>query len=132
MNKTAVFLSLLLLLPLSPLAAADRPMAEDNAEKREQWQAMFAELNLTDEQKAAIAPIMQKQAEDLRALRDDTSMRRFAKARKAKQINDHASRQVRAVLSPEQQTAYEKIRAEARAAMKERAKERQTAGDSED
>jgi Spy/CpxP family protein refolding chaperone len=111
----------------SPATSADSAPPEESApEWRERWEEMVAELQLSEEQKAEIAPILRRQAEQLRALRDDTSMRRGAKARRLKAINDEASRQIRAQLDPQQQARYDELRANARRAMKERLKERKS------
>lgn len=107
-------------------SAADQPTAGPEAgELAAKLQEIAGRLDLTDEQKAQIAPILQKEIADLKALRDDTTMRRGQKARRAKEINDTASGQISALLTPEQQKEYEVLRAEMREKLKTRVKERQ-------
>lgn len=128
-------LILTLALPLSGLTAvaADQPATQEGkrAKARDHLQQVVDQLELTDDQRAAIAPIMQQQMIDLKALRDDSSLRRLQRARKAKAINETASAQIRALLTPDQQTKYDALRAEMKDEMKARAKERKAEKDAD-
>ena len=125
MKKLIHFLGMFLSLALVAANGADRPPAEPNREEgATRLQEMFEELELTIDQKAQLAPILEKEARDLQALRDDTSLRRGQKLRRARTIAEAASRQVRALLTPEQERKYDEFRAEMREKLKERAKER--------
>ena len=116
-----------LLLALSN-AVVVHPARADGPEPRvERLEQLAGELRLTEEQKAAIGPILRRQAEDYRALQADTSLRRMQKMRRAKEINQKASAAIRAHLDPEQQTKYDALRAEMRKEVKSRAKERKSA-----
>jgi Spy/CpxP family protein refolding chaperone len=59
-------------------------------------------LNLTDEQKAKLRPILVEQNQQLDALRNDTSMTQEQKVSKANEIREAASPKIRAILTPEQ------------------------------
>ena len=59
-------------------------------------------LNLTDEQKAKLQPIVADENKQMDALRSDTSLTTDQKIQKANQIREAASPKIRAVLTPEQ------------------------------
>jgi len=59
-------------------------------------------LNLTDEQKAKLRPILQEQNQQMEALRNDTSMTQEQKVAKANEVRQNASPKIRAILTPEQ------------------------------
>jgi Spy/CpxP family protein refolding chaperone len=68
------------------------------------------ELNLTEEQKGKIKPIFQEELSQLVSLRNDTSMTTDVKQTKAKAIHESASSQISAILTPEQQQKWEKMK----------------------
>jgi periplasmic protein CpxP/Spy len=59
-------------------------------------------LNLTDEQKAKLRPIIADENQQMEALRNDNSMSQAQKIDKANQIRAQASPKIKAVLTPEQ------------------------------
>jgi periplasmic protein CpxP/Spy len=59
-------------------------------------------LNLTDEQKAKLRPIIADENQQMEALRNDNSMSQAQKIDKANQIRAEASPKIKAVLTPEQ------------------------------
>lgn len=59
-------------------------------------------LNLTDEQKAKLRPIIADENQQMEALRNDNSMSQQQKIDKANQIRAAASPKIKAVLTPEQ------------------------------
>jgi Spy/CpxP family protein refolding chaperone len=59
-------------------------------------------LNLTDQQKAKLQPILAEEQQQLEALRSNTSMTQEQKVSKANEIREAASPKIRAVLTPEQ------------------------------
>lgn len=125
--KTKRIVALLSLLLISSVCAAPWTRAADAAavaSEHPNLERFAAELNLTEEQKAAIAPILRQQVEEFRALQADTSLRRMQKLRRAKEINQQASGEIRAHLDPEQQVKYDALRAEMREQMKARIQER--------
>jgi Spy/CpxP family protein refolding chaperone len=59
-------------------------------------------LNLTDEQKAKLQPILQDENRQMEALRNDTSMTQEQKIAKANEVRQNASPKIKAILTPEQ------------------------------
>jgi Spy/CpxP family protein refolding chaperone len=59
-------------------------------------------LNLTDEQKAKLRPIIMGENQQMEALRNDTSMTQDQKIAKANQIRADASPKIKAILTPDQ------------------------------
>ena len=59
-------------------------------------------LNLTDEQKAKLRPIIADENQQMESLRNDNSMTQQQKIDKANQIRAQASPKIKAVLTPEQ------------------------------
>jgi hypothetical protein len=59
-------------------------------------------LNLTDEQKAKLRPIVADETQQLDAVRNDSSLSTEQKVQKANQIRETASPKIKAILTPEQ------------------------------
>jgi protein CpxP len=59
-------------------------------------------LNLTDDQKAKLRPILAEENQQLNTLQNDTSMTQGQKVAKANEIRQAASPKIRAILTPEQ------------------------------
>ena len=59
-------------------------------------------LNLTEEQKAKLRPIIMEENQQMEALRNDTSMTQEQKVAKGNQIRETASPKIKAILTPEQ------------------------------
>jgi protein CpxP len=59
-------------------------------------------LNLTDEQKAKLRPIVADETQQLDAVRNDSSLSAEQKVAKANQIRETASPKIKAILTPEQ------------------------------
>jgi hypothetical protein len=121
MKKFINSLAFALTLTGTLVTAADKPTRED-AQAR--LQEIGNQLQLTDDQKARITPILQQEAADLKALRDNTALKGRYKLRRAQSIAETASQQVRALLTSEQQPKYDALRAEQKAKRKEQFKER--------
>ena len=120
---------LLLLPPLARAAATESDSGksaatERGAAARERFQAAFAELNLTPEQKQKLAPIIRVEMEKMAALRSDQSLSPREKLQQLKAIQEETVPQVKAILTPEQFAKWEKKRAEARDEMQERFRQR--------
>jgi protein CpxP len=72
------------------------------------------QLNLTDEQKAKLKPILLQEGQQLRATRQDTALSSEQKLDKAKEIHGTFQPQIVAILTPEQQDKYKQLENEAR------------------
>src|SRR6266704_3584085 len=59
-------------------------------------------LNLTDEQKAKLRPIIADENQQMEAVRNDSTLTTDQKVAKANQIRETASPKIKAVLTPEQ------------------------------
>jgi uncharacterized protein with von Willebrand factor type A (vWA) domain len=115
--KVVVFSGLAVCLAAAPQAPA---ASEDRAAKaRERLEQLQARLKLTPEQTEKLKPVLQKQFEEMRQVRanneSDTSRRGKAKMlREMKDVQDKHADEIAAVLTPEQQAEWSKIRDEAK------------------
>jgi Spy/CpxP family protein refolding chaperone len=89
-------------------APAPPPSAQQNAPSTASPNSAQAQanednpLNLTDEQKAKLRPIIADENQQMEALRNDNSMSQAQKIDKANQIRAQASPKIKAILTPEQ------------------------------
>jgi len=112
-------------LPTLSLAASAAPAPEERAAAmRERMEATAADLGLTPEQKEKLTPILKAEMEKIAALRNEQGLRPREKLSRLKAIRDEYTPQVKAILTPEQFSKWEKKRAEAREELMDRAKER--------
>jgi protein CpxP len=86
----------------------------DRVSERLEW--LSQHLNLTDDQKKQLKPILAGEFKQMRAVGEDVSLTQNQKREKMKQIHEASRPQVQALLTPEQQQKF--------AQMKEEAKER--------
>jgi protein CpxP len=75
-------------------------------------QMLSEKLNLTDDQKAKLKPILQDQMQQMKAVREDSSLSEEQKRAKMKPIHDTLHDQINAVLTPEQQAKFKQMRQE--------------------
>ena len=68
-----------------------------------------AKLNLTDQQKSQIKPILEQSREQMKAVRQDTSLTSEQKKEKAKQIREQTRAQILPLLTPEQQQQLQQM-----------------------
>jgi len=88
-------------------------MHHPNAETVDQHLQMLSEkLNLTDDQKTKLKPILQDNMEQMKAVRDDSSLSEEQKHAKLKSIHESMHGQINAVLTPEQQAKFKQMRQE--------------------
>ena len=85
---------------------------------------LAAKLNLTEDQKTQIKPIIADRQQKLRDLREDTSSRRMQRMRKAKKIIEDSDKKIEPILNDQQKQQYaqikEQMRQQARARMQNR------------
>ena len=93
--------------------AAQRPA-------RDFLQELSEKLNLTDEQKAAIKPILATEANEIKAVHQDGSLSTEQKQAKIKEIRDNSREKINALLTPEQQKKFAEMKGEAGSRMRER------------
>jgi Spy/CpxP family protein refolding chaperone len=73
-------------------------------------QMLSEKLNLTEDQKAKLKPILQDQAQQLKALHDDPSLSPEQKSAKKKTIHELTHDQINNVLTPEQQDKFKQMK----------------------
>lgn len=76
---------------------------ETQAKVQAKLDQISSELNLTDAQKQQLKPILQSEAQQLKAVKDDTSLAPEQRQAKAKDIHQNYRSQISSILTPEQQ-----------------------------
>ncbi|HET7871983.1 MAG TPA: hypothetical protein VFL42_05685 [Terriglobales bacterium] len=89
-------------------AAGVDPATKQKVQQR--LQNLSSELNLTDDQKAKIKPLLQEQVQQLKTVHDDSSLSPDQKQAKMKEIHQTYSSQIQAVLTPEQQKKFAEMK----------------------
>jgi Spy/CpxP family protein refolding chaperone len=72
-------------------------------------QRLGQKLNLSDDQKAQIKPIIADRQQKMQAIRSDTSMRRDQKRPQMKSIMEDSDKKINAILTPDQQKQYAEL-----------------------
>ena len=91
----------------------DKHSGMHQGESADQHLQMLSEkLNLTDDQKARLRPILQDQMQQMKAVREDSSLSEEQKRAKMKPIHESLHDQINAVLTPEQQAKFKQMRQE--------------------
>jgi Spy/CpxP family protein refolding chaperone len=90
-------------------AASD---AETQAKVQQKLQHLSSELNLSDDQKTKLKPILQNQIAQAKTVNDDSSMSADAKQAKMKEIRTSTQQQMNEILTPDQQQKLAKMKAE--------------------
>jgi periplasmic protein CpxP/Spy len=83
--------------------AADQ---ETQAKVQASLQHLASELNLTEDQKAKIKPILQDEHSQLGAVKADSSLSPDQKQAKVAEIHGNAKSQIQSILTPEQQQKF--------------------------
>jgi len=110
--------AMLLVLPLLAQYAHAVPADEpDKQEVMAKLEKMSAELKLTPEQKKQMVPILMEEGKKMKAVKGDTMLGPLQKARAMKGIGDAVDAKVKPILSAEQYTKFEQIRAQQREEM---------------
>ncbi|HXZ81534.1 MAG TPA: hypothetical protein VEG30_16525 [Terriglobales bacterium] len=77
-------------------------------------QMLSEKLNLSDDQKAKLKPLLTDEAQQMRAVRDDSSLSQEQKRAKMKSIHESFQPQINGVLTPEQQAKWKQMKEEAK------------------
>lgn len=96
--------------------------AAHKAQMQKHLEWLGQQLNLTDDQKEKLKPILQDQHKQMKAVRDDTSLTQDQKHEKMKQIHESTHTQIQAILTPEQQEKFKQLKEEGMEQRKEGAK----------
>ena len=79
----------------------------------ERLQEISTQINLTEEQKEKIKPVLMKEAPKLKALMDDTSLTRRKRFQGLRAIMDETSASLKPILTPDQLRTLQKMRDDA-------------------
>jgi periplasmic protein CpxP/Spy len=96
-------------------AQQSNPQAQSSMHQRQHanrldW--LSKQLNLTDEQKAKIKPILDDEGKQMRTMREDTSLSQQQRHDKMMQLHETADSQINDVLTPEQQKKFAALKAQ--------------------
>ena len=114
----AIALSALLLFALGVVAQEQAPPSGQEQQPargpmmqtpQERLNNLTKELNLTDDQKAKIKPILEDEQKQMQALRGDTSMSREDRRAKMMEIRNKSNDSIKAVLDKDQQKKYDEM-----------------------
>jgi Spy/CpxP family protein refolding chaperone len=86
---------------------------EDKSSADAHLQAMAKQLNLTDEQKEKLKPILTSQLEEITALKNGPALTPPQKRAKMMEIGEKYRPQINAILTPEQQAKWKAMKQEA-------------------
>jgi Spy/CpxP family protein refolding chaperone len=122
MNRKSYFvaLTLALLLALTGVrmfaqtdstSAAVDPATKAKVQQR--LQQLSSELNLTDDQKQKIQPILQSNLQQAKSVKDDTSLSPDQKKAKMADIHQNMNSQIAPILTPEQKVKLAAMKDEA-------------------
>lgn len=99
--------------PQTSIPQSQGASAHRQAESPEQHLQMLSEkLNLTDQQKTTLKPILEDQAQQMKAIHADTSLSEDQKRDKMKAVHDTFHDKINAVLAPEQQVKFKQMKHE--------------------
>ncbi len=87
---------------------------------QDRLQQMSEALKLTDEQKEKLKPIFKEEGEKLKAIFEDQNTPREEKQGKVREIREAIAAKIKPILTAEQQTKWEEIRAEAQKKRKQK------------
>ncbi|HEX7422970.1 MAG TPA: hypothetical protein VF311_03650 [Terriglobales bacterium] len=96
--------------------------AAHKAQMQKHLEWLGQQLNLTDDQKEKLKPILQDQHKQMKAVRDDTALTQDQKHENMKQIHESTHTQIQAILTPEQQEKFKQLKEEGMERRKEGAK----------
>jgi len=83
---------------------------EVRAKVEARLQKLSSDLNLTDDQKTQLKPVLQGEYKQLKAVHDDASLSADQKQSKMTEIHDGAKSQINSILTPEQQKKLAEIK----------------------
>jgi protein CpxP len=87
-------------------------MHRDRVGERLEW--LGQQLNLTQDQKKQLKPILAGEFKQMRAVGEDASLTQDQKREKMKQIHEASRPQVQVILTPEQQQKFAQMKEEAK------------------
>ena len=114
MKKLALTLFAIMLAAVvaAPIATAQEPASKEEVQAK--LQGMATALQLTDDQKAKIKPILMAEAPKIQALKADTSMPQMQKMQQMKKLADGVDAKIKPILTPEQYQKFQEMRMQQR------------------
>ena len=106
-------ISLVLLILTNAVVLAQTPDPEHEKLAAERLHEISTQLNLTEDQKEKIKPVLMKEAPKLKALKEDTSLTRRKRFQGLRAIMDETSASLKPILSADQLKALQKMRDDA-------------------
>jgi periplasmic protein CpxP/Spy len=100
--------------PATPAQPADRYEQKGGDRAAERLRHMSKELNLTDDQKEKLKPILQDEAQQMKSVQADNSLSTQQRRKKMREIHKTYEPQVQAVLTPEQKDKLKSMKQEGR------------------
>ena len=94
----------------NPQAQTQNGMQHGPRGSRLEW--LSTQLNLTDEQKAKLKPILEDEGKQMQAVRGDSSLSQDQKRDKVKQIHETTNSQINDTLTPDQQKKFAALQAQ--------------------
>ena len=89
-----------------PKPQAQTESGPHHGQRANQLERLSKELNLTDEQKEKVEPILDEQTKQMHATQEDASLNQEQKRDKMKQIHQTTHSQINDILTPEQQKKF--------------------------
>jgi Spy/CpxP family protein refolding chaperone len=115
MNKNRRIVIGSLLFGLAVTLTARPALAQEHPTTAEsRLEEMSKQLNLTDDQKAKLKPVLQDEAQQLQAVHNNTSLSHDQKMAKVKEIREAHKPQINDVLTPDQQKKWEEMKKKAK------------------
>jgi len=109
MKHVAIILTLAFCLVFS-LIASPSTAAAQAPEAAKKLEALAKQLNLTQEQKAKLLPILEAEAPKLKAIKSDTTLPPMQKLEKLRAIHQESDPKVKAILTASQYEQWQTIR----------------------
>jgi Spy/CpxP family protein refolding chaperone len=111
--------------PASALQTQETTENRPKSQSPDQVVQMYnSKLNLTEDQKQRIRPIVVERQRRMLELRIDTSVKGREKMMKMKSVMENSDSRINAVLNPDQRQKYSELEAERKEKMKERMEEK--------
>jgi Spy/CpxP family protein refolding chaperone len=95
--------------PAPPPATGETPLHPHMMDPQRMLQRLSEQVNLTDDQKAKILPLLQAQAEQLKTLHDDASLTDDEKHEKMRTMMQSTRKQIGDLLTPEQKEKFKSM-----------------------
>jgi periplasmic protein CpxP/Spy len=121
-TKYGMLLAIAMLFVGYSVAAPKAAMAQDQSaqgqggyhqgQRGNHLDMLSKQLNLSDDQKAKIKPILDDQQKQMQALRDDSSLSQDQRHEKMKQIHEASDAKINDILTPDQQKKFADLKAQ--------------------